>query len=68
MEKKIFHVEGMACEHCVHAVKTAVSKLQGVGSVDVDLNAKTAAVEYDKEKVTDGEIRKAIEDQGYDVL
>lgn len=67
MEKKIFHVEGMACEHCVHAVKTAVSGLPGIGSVDVDLKTKTAAVEYDKAKVTDEEIHKAIEDQGYDV-
>lgn len=68
MEKKLFHVEGMACEHCVHAVKTAVGALPGVGSVDVDLKAKTASVAYDPEKVTDEAIRKAIEDQGYDVV
>jgi len=37
--KEVLKVEGMSCMHCVRAVKTAVSSLQGVGDVDVDLSA-----------------------------
>ena len=30
-------VDGMSCQHCVHAVKTAVSAVAGVGTVEVSL-------------------------------
>jgi len=34
-----FSVTGMTCSHCVAAVTEEVSRLAGVSSVDVDLNA-----------------------------
>lgn len=67
MEKVMLNVEGMSCSHCENAVKNAVGGLEGVGSVSVDLNGKTVAVEFDKEKVTLESIIQEIEDQGYDV-
>jgi copper chaperone len=67
MEKKIFNVEGMSCSHCVKAVTNAVGALDGVGSVDVSLEAKTASVEFDSAKVTSAQIQSAIEDEGYEI-
>ncbi|MDR1875704.1 MAG: copper chaperone CopZ [Synergistaceae bacterium] len=67
MEKKVFNVEGMSCSHCVKAVTDAVTALDGVSDVKVDLQGGTAAVEYDAARVSDERIRGAIEDQGYDV-
>jgi len=58
------NVQGMSCQHCVAAVKKALSAVPGVTSVEVDL---------DKETVTVGgiadaeEVKAAIEDAGYDV-
>ncbi|GHU55468.1 copper chaperone CopZ [Clostridia bacterium] len=65
MEKSIINVEGMMCEHCVKAVTGAVSPLDGVAKVDVDLAAKTVTVEYDK--ISLEKIKEAIEEQGYEV-
>jgi copper chaperone len=57
-------VTGMTCQHCVMAVTKALSALDGVTNVRVDLDAGTAT--YDEAKPVDPEaIRKAIEEAGY---
>ena len=68
MEKTIIKVEGMSCEHCVKAVTNAVNSVTGIGSVSVDLDAKTVTVEYDAAKTSLESIKTEIEDQGYDVI
>lgn len=67
MEKLVLQVGGMACEHCVRAIETAVGALAGVTSVRADLDAGRVTVEYEPAVVSLGEIRDAIEEQGYDV-
>ena len=37
MEKKIFKVNGMACDHCKAKVERTLSCLKGVDSAEVDL-------------------------------
>lgn len=65
MKKKIL-VEGMSCGHCVKHVKEALSELNGVTNVEVNLEAKTAVLEASVE-VKDEDIRFAIDDAGYEV-
>lgn len=48
-------------------LKKAVGALGGVESVAVDLKGKKVTIEFDAEKVSVGDIKDAIEDQGYDV-
>ena len=67
MEKSIINVEGMSCEHCVQAVKGAVTALPGIGSVAVDLETGTVTVEHDPGITDVTKIKAEIEDQGYDV-
>ena len=64
--KKTIVIEGMSCMHCVGAVKNALSEIEGVISVNVDLAAKTATV--DVEDVSDTVLKDAIEEAGYDVI
>ena len=66
-EIKTLTVNGMSCEHCVKAIKGAAGELEGVSSVDVNLDTKKVTVEFYPEKVTVAQIKDAIEDQGYDV-
>ncbi|WP_010243064.1 copper chaperone CopZ [Acetivibrio cellulolyticus] len=66
-EVKTLNVEGMSCSHCENSVKKAVGALGGVESVAVDLKGKKVTIEFDAEKVSVGDIKDAIEDQGYDV-
>jgi len=67
MEKILLNVEGMSCSHCVKAVTNAVEGLNGVKFVEVNLESKTASIEYDAEKITPELIKKAIEEEGYDI-
>lgn len=62
-----FEVEGMSCNHCVNSIKNAVSQLEGVVNVEVDLEAKRVTVEYTDGLVNLQTIREIIEEQGYDV-
>ncbi|NLT38859.1 MAG: copper chaperone CopZ [Clostridiales bacterium] len=68
MEKSVLKVEGMSCEHCVRAITKAVGALPGVGSVAVDLKARTVTVEHDPAQTALPKIKAEIEDQGYDVV
>jgi copper chaperone len=66
--ESIIPVEGMACEHCVKAITKAVGALPGVGGVSADLKAKTVTVEYDPAQSLLSNIKREIEEQGYDVV
>lgn len=66
MKKKII-VEGMSCGHCVNHVKTALEEINGVGSVSVDLDSKTALIEANND-IQDSDIKFAIEDAGYEIV
>ena len=60
-------VEGMSCQHCVHAVKSAVAVLAGVDKVEVSLEKKLVTVGFDPGVTSLQTIATAIEDQGYTV-
>ena len=64
--KKVLDVEGMMCQHCVAHVNKALSGIEGVESVEVSLEGKTATVTLDKE-VADDVLTKAVVDAGYEV-
>jgi copper chaperone len=68
MDRKVFQVEGMSCSHCVNAVTKALKALSGVDGVEVSLEKKTVAVSRDAARVSDGALKAAIEDCGYDVV
>lgn len=68
MTKIVFRVEGMSCLHCVRAVKNAVEDLEGAVSAIVELNAKTAEVEYDENILDKKKIIEAIKEEGYEVF
>ena len=63
MEKEIL-IEGMHCNHCVDAVKKALSEIDGVSHVEVDLKKNIAVV--DVENVDDGVLADAIDSIGFE--
>lgn len=58
-------VYGMTCGHCQKRVADAISSLEGVESVEVDLEAERATVILDPEKVSIDDIKKAVRKAGY---
>ena len=62
MMKKIeFNVKGMSCEHCVATVEKAVTELEGVKKVKVNLKKEKATVKFDESCLTTHDIISAIE-------
>ncbi len=55
-------ISGMSCAHCVRAVFTALSGVEGISRADVSIGK--AIIEHDG-TVTDDAIRNAIEVAGY---
>lgn len=66
--EKTLGVNGMTCGHCEKAVKGALTELAGVEEVTVYLDEAKVKVVYNEAVVDLGDIRSAIEDQGYDVV
>lgn len=64
---KVLFIEGMSCNHCVMAVKKALGEVEGVTSVEVDLEGKKAVVELSKE-VEENILKDAVTSAGYDVV
>lgn len=65
MEREIT-IEGMSCQHCVKAATKALSSIEGVSDVKVDLETKKAVFTAD-ESVTDDMIKEVISEEGYEV-
>lgn len=63
--EKILKVEGMSCNHCVMAVKRALTGIDGVGAVEVDL--EQGEVRVVGEALSNDALKAAIDDAGYDV-
>ena len=63
--KQKFDVTGMTCSACSAHVEKSVSKLPGVNSVAVNLLQNTMLVDYDTEKLNDGQISAAVKAGGY---
>lgn len=68
MKNITLNVEGMSCSHCVNAVTKAVTALDGVSGVNVDLEGKKVTVDFEEDKVSLDNIKEAIEEEGYDVV
>ena len=63
---RTYDVDGMTCEHCVHAITGEVTQVPGVAAVTVDLSGKTVAVSG--EAVDEAAVRAAIDEAGYTVV
>ena len=67
METIQFKVDGMSCGGCVKGVTAALSAVDGVGEVKVELEAAQATVQYDPAKATVEQLHQAVEAAGFDV-
>ena len=64
--KKTILIEGMQCNHCKMSVEKALGSIEGVTKVEVSLENKNAIIESTKE-IQDSEIKKVIEEVGFEV-
>ena len=64
--KQKYDVKGMTCSACQSAVYRAVSKIDSVSDVNVNLMTNTMSVVYDETKINDNDIIQVVKNAGYD--
>jgi copper chaperone len=65
-----YSVAGMTCNHCVHAVREEVSKVDGVTEVKIDLASggpSTIQITSQQDLSVD-QVREAVDEAGYDLV
>jgi copper chaperone len=63
----VLKVKGMSCQHCVMSVTKALTQLEGIKNVQVDLGKGEVRFDNTKE-VASNRIEKAIMDAAYEVI
>ena len=66
--RKNFPVTGMGCAACVARVENTLKNQKGVAGASVSLASNSAQVDYDPQIVSAGDLKKAVQDAGYDLL
>jgi Cu+-exporting ATPase len=65
LKKKTLQIEGMHCASCVSAVEKSLNNVKGVEEASVNLATESASVPFDNEKVSDDDLKQAVENAGY---
>ena len=63
--KQKYDITGMTCSACSSRVEKSVSKLEGIGTVSVNLLTNSMQVEYPDGALTTEEIISCVEKAGY---
>jgi copper chaperone len=67
MRKVVLSVPGISCEHCERVVSGALTPLQGVRSVKVNIPAAQVEVEYDEGTADVERMKRVLADEDYPV-
>lgn len=67
-EKAVLKIGGMVCAMCVGALEIALKKLDGVVEANVNLAAEKAYVTFNPRMVSVLDMKKAVEETGYQYL
>ena len=70
MTTTMYRVQGMTCDHCVNAVTSELSLLDGVTDVSIDLQAGAVSdVRVTSDMTLDTEtVRAAVDEAGYELV
>ena len=68
MAKTKLEIDGMSCQHCVKTVTEALTSLEGVQRVKVNLRKGEAVVHFDASRITDTNLAAAITEVGFEAV
>lgn len=66
--KETLQVEGMTCSCCVGKVEKSINQLDGVSSIQIDVDNEEIEVAFNKDTVTLEQIKGKIKAEGYKVV
>jgi copper chaperone len=67
MQTVTLGISGMTCGGCVRSVGNVLRALDGVASAEVSLERRNAVVDYDPGKVGLDQLRRSVEEAGFEV-
>ncbi len=67
MSKVVLNVPDISCQHCAKTVTEALTPIQGVRNVAVDIDAKQVKVDYDDTVASLDTMKAALQEEDYPV-
>ena len=67
MSSVTLNVPDISCEHCERAITGALSPVEGVRSVSVDIPARQVHLDFDADKVNIDQMRDILQEEDYPV-
>ncbi|HVA26120.1 MAG TPA: heavy-metal-associated domain-containing protein [Chloroflexota bacterium] len=67
MATAVLTVPDISCEHCEHTITQALSPVEGITSVRVDIPEKKVQVDYDASQVDVERMKAILADEDYPV-
>jgi copper chaperone len=67
MAATVLNVPDISCEHCERTIRQALSPVQGVQSVTVDIPGKRVRVTYDQRLVNVERMKEVLQAEDYPV-
>lgn len=67
MATTVLNVPDISCEHCERTITGALTPVEGVQGIDVDIPAKQVRVQYDDAKVTTERMKEILAEEDYPV-
>ena len=67
MNKVVLNVPDISCEHCERTVKNALTPVQGIQNVVVDIPTKRVEVTFDADKVGVDRMKEILQEEDYPV-
>ncbi|RDU22015.1 urease accessory protein UreH domain-containing protein [Anaerosacchariphilus polymeriproducens] len=68
IKNELLQIEGMTCINCEHRIETALKNTKGIVNAKADYTKNTVYVTYDANVINLNNIRKVIEDAGYQII
>jgi copper chaperone CopZ len=60
-------VPDISCEHCEHAITSALSPVAGIQAVRVDIDGHLVQLDYDESAVTLDQVKEILAEEEYPV-
>ena len=67
MATTVLNVPDISCEHCERAITNALSTVDGVRSVKVDIPARQVHVDYDDSSLDVNRMKEILQEEDYPV-
>ena len=67
MATTVLNVPDISCEHCERTITGALSPVEGIRAVDVDIPARQVRVDYDEASVDVERMKAILQEEDYPV-